>query len=91
LSRVAKSYSFHLIGLGGAGTNILETFLKDPKVLNYLEIRGVKLTCLAFDVADHDIMSLQQTYDNFKEEMKDRGLTADRVNFSAHTEISRVS
>jgi|GEM_PF-243257 len=85
MPRVAKSYSFHLVGLGGAGTNIVETFLKDPKVLRYLETRGVKLTCLAFDVADHDIMSLQQTYDWFKEEMKDRGITADRVNLNAHT------
>ncbi len=82
---VTKDYSVHLVGLGGAGTNILEAFLRMPRVKQYIQKRGVKLTCLAFDVADHDIMSLQSIYEEFMEELKDKGLPADRVSFNARS------
>lgn len=82
---VPKDYSVHLVGLGGAGANILEAFLRTPRVKQYIQKRGVKLTCLALDVADHDIMSLQRVYEEFMEELKDKGYPADRVSFSARS------
>ncbi|MFH1328698.1 MAG: tubulin-like doman-containing protein, partial [Candidatus Bathyarchaeota archaeon] len=81
----SKNYSIHLIGLGGAGTNILETFLKTPRIHKYLKTRGVKLTCLALDVADHDIVSLQRAYGEFKEELKNQDIPLDKVHFDARS------
>ncbi|MFQ5761499.1 MAG: tubulin-like doman-containing protein [Candidatus Bathyarchaeia archaeon] len=82
---VSKDYSVHLVGLGGAGANVLESFLRAPKVMQYLQKRGMKFTCLALDVADHDIMSLQHAYERFMEQLKDRGLSADRVSLNARS------
>jgi len=85
MSSVAKNYSLHLIGLGGAGTNIVETFLKSPKIFQFLQLRGVKLTCLALDVADHDIQHLLQTYEKFKEELQLHHIPADKAYLNARS------
>lgn len=85
LSSTAKNYSLHLIGLGGAGTNILESFLKNPRIYQFLQQRGVKFTCLALDVADHDVQHLLQTYEGFKEELQTRHIPADKAYVNARS------
>ena len=79
----SRDYSVHLVGLGGTGSNILTTLLMHPKIYNFLERGGVKLTMLALDVADHDILQLQKQYNTFSEGLRSRGIPQDKVSFIA--------
>ncbi|MEM3737297.1 MAG: tubulin-like doman-containing protein [Candidatus Bathyarchaeia archaeon] len=85
MASTAKNYSLHLVGLGGAGSNILEAFFKSSKIFQFLQLRGVKLTCLALDVADHDILRLIQAYEEFKEELRVRHIPADKAYLNARS------
>ncbi|MEM2338840.1 MAG: tubulin-like doman-containing protein [Nitrososphaerales archaeon] len=85
MSMEIKDYSIHLIGIGGTGANIIETFLKSPEIYDLLKRSGVKVSCLAIDVADHDIYSLQSTYDRFKEGLKAHGIASDKIQLTARS------
>ena len=50
--------SVQLIGLGSAGTNIVEAFLKNEKTMELLENDITRLSLLAIDIADPEIRSL---------------------------------
>ncbi|HDJ21823.1 MAG TPA: hypothetical protein ENF19_01300, partial [Candidatus Bathyarchaeota archaeon] len=52
----------HLVGLGGAVTNIVEEFLKTPKTMDLLDRGSSRLSMMALDIADPDIKSLEDTY-----------------------------
>ena len=83
MSSEAKDYSIHLVGLGGAGANILEAFLRSPGIHDFLKTTGVRLSLLALDVADHDIQSLQRRYDQFAGELREKGIPSDKVSLIA--------
>jgi len=52
--------AMQLIGLGGAGVNILEAFINNRReLIPLLKKEGIRISCLAIDVADHDIQSLE--------------------------------
>jgi len=50
-----------LIGLGSAGTNIVESFLKNHKTMELLENDLTRMSLLAIDIADPEIRSLLET------------------------------
>ena len=47
--------SVQLIGLGSAGTNIVEAFLKSKKTKELMENDLTRLSLLAIDIADPEI------------------------------------
>ena len=73
----------HLVGLGGAGINTIETFLKDARLGEALKIAGVRFSCLALDVADQDLKSLQETYNHLIQKMKEGGIPLERLSLIA--------
>lgn len=75
----------HLIGLGSAGTNIVEAFISSKKTMNLLENENTRLSLLAIDVADPDIRSLQETYSKILKEMKDKGIPKERISLIAQS------
>lgn len=75
--------SVHLIGLGGAGTNIVETFLDDERTIALLKREGVRLSLMALDVADQDVKSLQHTYEQIVKRIKAEGIPLDRLRLVA--------
>ncbi|RLE53091.1 MAG: hypothetical protein DRJ33_01990 [Candidatus Methanomethylicota archaeon] len=75
--------SIHIIGLGGAGTNIVETFLSDERTINLLKREGIRLSLMALDVADQDIKSLQHTYEQVLKRIKAEGIPLDRLRLIA--------
>tara|TARA_B100000315_G_scaffold260579_1_gene323114 strand:+ start:906 stop:3617 length:2712 start_codon:yes stop_codon:yes gene_type:complete len=85
LSLEPKDYSIHLLGLGGAGCNILEAFLKSDQIFDLVRRSGVKVSCLALDVADHDVYSLQRTYDQLKEKLKAKAIAPDKITLIARS------
>ncbi|MGD2201734.1 MAG: tubulin-like doman-containing protein [Candidatus Bathyarchaeota archaeon] len=69
----------HLVGLGGAGTNIVEAFLKNEKTMELLEAGVSRLSLMALDIADPDIKSLEESHKNVVEAMKRNGIPQERL------------
>jgi len=75
----------HLVGLGGAGTNIVEEFLKTPKTMDLLDRGASRLSMMALDIADPDIKSLEDTYNRVLDQMRRRGIPQDRLSLIARS------
>ena len=75
--------SVQLIGLGSAGTNIVETFLKSEKTMDLLHRDITRLSLLAIDIADPEIRALQESYIKFSESMIKAGIPAERLRLIA--------
>jgi len=83
MAEIGYSSVVHMVGLGGAGTNIVESFLKHEKTLELLESGVTRLSLMALDVADPDIKSLEDTHGGVIDLMKRRGIPAERLSLIA--------
>jgi len=82
----ARSYnsSIQLVGLGGAGTNIIEAFINDRRnLIPLLKREGIRISCLAIDVADHDIQSLDAAVRDLSDELREEGIPSDKISITA--------
>lgn len=79
MSNLGYSSVIHMVGLGGAGTNIVEHFLKNEKTMELLDSGATRLSMMAMDIADPDIKSLDDTYKRILEQMKRRGIPQERL------------
>jgi hypothetical protein len=62
MAEIGYSSVIHLVGLGGAGTNIVESFLKNEKTMDLLKTGVARLSLMALDIADPDIKSLEEAH-----------------------------
>ena len=83
MSNLGYSSVIHMVGLGGAGTNIVEHFLKNEKTMELLDSGATRLSMLAMDIADPDIKSLDDTYKRILEQMKRKGIPQERLSVIA--------
>jgi len=83
MSELGYSSVIHLVGLGGAGTNVVEHFVKNEKTMELLSSGATRLSMLAMDIADPDIKSLDDTYKRILEQMKRKGIPQDRLSIIA--------
>ena len=83
MSNLGYSSVIHMVGLGGAGTNIVEHFLKNEKTMELLDSGATRLSMLAMDIADPDIKSLDDTYKRVLDQMKRKGIPQERLNVIA--------
>ena len=77
--------SVHLIGLGSAGTNIVETFLKSEKTMELMKSDITRLSLLAIDIADPEIRSLQETNEKIMKAMAKAGIPRERMRLVAQS------
>lgn len=78
--------TIHPIGLGGAGTNVVETYLKDPRIIDRLaKTEDLHLSLLALDVADGDVRRLLTTKDIVMRELIQKGVTPTRIKVIAQS------
>jgi hypothetical protein len=76
--------AIQLIGLGGAGTNIVEAFINNRKdLIPLLKKEGIRISCLAIDVADYDIQSLEASSRGLAEELREKGIPSDKISITA--------
>lgn len=75
----------HLIGLGSAGTNVVETFLKSEKTMQLLENDITRLSLLAIDIADSEIRSLQESHEKAQIAMAKAGIPSERLRLIAQS------
>ncbi len=80
MSELGYSSIIHIVGLGGAGTNVVENFLKNGKTIQMLDGSATRLSLMAMDIADPDIKSLDETYNKIQEQMRRKGIPQERVN-----------
>jgi len=83
MSNLGYSSVIHMVGLGGAGTNIVEHFLKNEKTMELLDSGATRLSMLAMDIADPDIKSLDDTTKRILEQMKRKGIPQERLSVIA--------
>ncbi|MCW4049837.1 MAG: hypothetical protein NWE89_08885 [Candidatus Bathyarchaeota archaeon] len=83
MSELGYSSVIHLVGLGGAGTNVVETFLKTDKTMELLNSGATRLSMLAMDIADPDIKNLNDTYNRILEQMRRKGIPQERLSVIA--------
>ncbi len=71
--------SVMLIGLGSAGTNIVEAFLNYKKTKELLENDITRLSLMAIDIADPEIRSLQESHEKLIKVMLKKGTPKERM------------
>jgi hypothetical protein len=74
-----------LIGLGSAGTNIVETFLSAPKTMELMRNDITRLSLMAIDIADPEIRSLQETNEQITKAMAKAGIPRERMRLIAQS------
>ncbi|MBA7594731.1 Tubulin-like protein CetZ [subsurface metagenome] len=85
MSDLGYSGVIHLVGLGGAGTNIVESFLKNEKTMELLDSGVTRLSLMALDIADPDIKSLEETHKKVLDAMKRNGIPRERLSLIARS------
>ena len=74
-----------LIGLGSAGTNIVEAFLKHKKTMELLHNDITRLSLMAIDIADPEIRALQETHEEMLRAMVKAGIPSERMRLTAQS------
>ncbi len=74
-----------LIGLGSAGTNIVEAFLNSQKTQELLENDLTRLSLLAIDIADPEIRCLQESNEKMCKSMVKAGIPSERLRLIAQS------
>jgi transcriptional regulator len=77
--------SVQLIGLGSAGTNIVEAFLSSKKTMELMENDITRLSLMAIDIADPEIRSLQETNEKIMKAMAKAGIPRERMRLIAQS------
>ncbi len=85
MAEIGYTGVIHLVGLGGAGTNIVESFLRNEKTLELLESGVTRLSLMALDIADPDINSLEETHSKVLDLMKRNGIPQERLSLIAQS------
>ena len=71
--------SIHIVGLGGTGTNIIQSIIESERFLSTISSEDLHQAFLAIDIADGDIESLQEAYKRLGQKMMSRGIPLDRI------------
>jgi hypothetical protein len=74
-----------VIGLGSAGTNIVETFMKSPKTMEFLGNDISRVSLLAVDIADSEIRALLESGDQIQKSMIKAGIPRERLRLVAQS------
>lgn len=77
--------SVQLVGLGSAGTNIVEAFLKDKKTKELIQNDLTRLSLLAIDIADPEIRALQEANEEITRSMIKAGIPHERLRVVAES------
>jgi len=67
------------VGLGGTGTNVIQSLVESERLLRLLSSEDFGIACLAIDVADADLASLQGAYKRTVSKLEAKGVSVDRL------------
>ena len=78
MSRATYS-SVHMIGLGGTGTNIIQSFVESDRLSRLIKSEDFHLACLALDVADGDLANLEAARKRRMSQLQAEGTSVERL------------
>jgi hypothetical protein len=71
--------SIHILGLGGTGTNIIQSLIESDRFFKLLSSEDFSIACLSIDVADADIANLVNSYKATQAKLEAKGVSVDRL------------
>ena len=71
--------NIHMIGLGGTGANIVQCLVESERLHQLLSSEDFQISCLALDVAEGDLTSLQSASKNVQSKLESQGISVDRL------------
>ncbi len=74
-----------IIGLGSAGTNIVEVFMNNKKTMELMQSDISRVSLLAIDIADSEIRALQESGDEVLKAMVKAGIPRERMRLVAQS------
>ena len=77
--------SVMLIGLGSAGTNIVESFMNHKKTKELLKSDITRLSLMAVDIADREIRQLQESNVKITNDMQKQGIPQERMKLNSQS------
>ncbi len=77
--------SVQVVGLGSAGTNIVEAFMNSQKTMDLLKNDITRISLLAIDIADPEIRSIQENYESLLKQMGKSGIPKERLRLVAQS------
>ncbi len=75
----ASFASVHLVGLGGTGTNVIQSLVESERLFKLLSSEDFGIACLAIDVAEADLANLQAAYKKTVSKLEGKGVSIDRL------------
>jgi Tubulin like len=79
MSKPTYFSSVHLIGLGGTGTNVIQSLVESDRLSHLLRSEDFHLACLALDVADGDLASLESARKKRIGQLQQSGISVERL------------
>jgi transcription termination factor NusB len=84
VDQIKRNFAPQLVGLGGTGADVIASLMRNKKlVLPLLNTDGVRLSCLALDVANAQIDNLQSAYEELKTELRLRNIPVEKIFLAA--------
>ncbi len=71
--------SIQVIGLGGTGTNIIQSLIESNRLTQLLSSEDFSIACLALDIADADLANLQKSYRTIQSVLETKGISLERL------------
>jgi len=71
--------SIHIVGLGGTGTNVIQSLVESDRFFKLLSSEDFSIACLSVDVADADISNLVSSYKVTQAKLEAKGVSVDRL------------
>jgi hypothetical protein len=77
---IKRNFALQLVGLGGTGTDVIASLMKNKsQLIPLLKTEGLRLSCMALDVADDAIPDLMEAYKQAREDLKTRGIPGEKL------------
>jgi hypothetical protein len=78
--QLKRNFAPQLVGLGGTGADIIASLMRNKElILPLLSTEGVRVSCLALDVANAQIDNLVAAYEELKAELQVRSIPAEKI------------
>lgn len=79
-----RNFAPQIVGLGGTGADVIASLMCNKKlILPLLSTDGVRVSCLALDVANAQIDNLQAAYEDLKTELRTRNIPVEKIFLAA--------
>jgi hypothetical protein len=80
MAELKRNFAPQLVGLGGTGADVIASLMRNKRlILPLLSTDGIRVSCLAVDVANAQIDNLQAAYEELKKELQDRSISTEKV------------